>query len=170
MYWLGQLNKGKSNERDIISGNYDVFYFLRVAKNTYKFFGRVTLASFDLEERGLSSRMIFEMTEYAEYKHRILLDWNEIPQTVSSIEVQTSAVRTTEVRISQNRYRADALEYWGNQCAITGVHEKSLLIVGHIKPWRYSNNIERMDPANSIILSPTFDKLFDKGSIACFAT
>ena len=39
----------------------------------------------------------------------------------------------------------------------------SLLIASHIKPWRLANNEERLSVENGILLSPLYDKLFDKG-------
>lgn len=48
-------------------------------------------------------------------------------------------------------------------CPITGIDDKRLLIASHIKPWVHSNNEERVNTKNGILLSPLFDKLFDKG-------
>lgn len=49
------------------------------------------------------------------------------------------------------------------KCPITGIDDKRLLIASHIKPWVHSNNDERVNVKNGILLSPLFDKLFDKG-------
>lgn len=38
-----------------------------------------------------------------------------------------------------------------------------MLIASHIKPWIHSNNDERLNPKNGFLMSPLFDKLFDKG-------
>ena len=32
----------------------------------------------------------------------------------------------------------------------------------HIKPWRESSSQVRIDPNNSLLLSPNYDKLFDR--------
>ena len=48
------------------------------------------------------------------------------------------------------------------QCPITHINEKRLLIASHIKPWVYCDNSERLDINNGFLLSPLFDKLFDK--------
>jgi predicted restriction endonuclease len=40
------------------------------------------------------------------------------------------------------------------------------LIASHIKPWRDSNNEEKLDGNNGLLLSPHLDKLFDKGFIS----
>lgn len=49
---------------------------------------------------------------------------------------------------------------------MTGVDDTNLLIASHIKPWRLSDNEERVNHKNGILLTPTYDKLFDKGLIS----
>ena len=48
-------------------------------------------------------------------------------------------------------------------CPITRMMTKDFLIASHIKTWIHSNNEERVNTKNGILLSPLFDKLFDKG-------
>ena len=50
-------------------------------------------------------------------------------------------------------------------CRVTGVAERRHLIASHIKPWRDSDNSERMAGANGLLLSPHVDHLFDRGFI-----
>jgi len=40
------------------------------------------------------------------------------------------------------------------------------LIASHIKPWRSSNNSERLDGENGLLLSPNIDAMFDHGFIS----
>ena len=68
------------------------------------------------------------------------------------------------VREGQDEYRRKLLEECPF-CPITLINEESLLIASHIKPWAVSNSIERIDPNNGFILSPLYDKLFDRGYI-----
>ena len=53
-------------------------------------------------------------------------------------------------------------------CPITLVNDERLLIASHIKPWAAPGitNDERIDPKNGIPLTPTYDKLFDRGFIS----
>ena len=51
-------------------------------------------------------------------------------------------------------------------CMFTKVKNTSLLIASHIKPWAKSNNYERLDEYNGFPLTPTYDKLFDRGFIS----
>lgn len=67
-------------------------------------------------------------------------------------------------REGQDEYRRKLLEECPF-CPITMINEESLLIASHIKPWAVSNYIERIDPNNGFILSPLYDKLFDRGYI-----
>lgn len=45
------------------------------------------------------------------------------------------------------------------------IADERLLIASHIKPWAASTPKEKIDPYNGYILSPLFDKLFDRGFI-----
>ena len=56
--------------------------------------------------------------------------------------------------------------FWGGRCAVTGLDLPPLLRASHIKPWRDSNNHERLDPFNGLLLSPSYDAAFDSGLIA----
>lgn len=56
------------------------------------------------------------------------------------------------------------IEYWRG-CSITGCEIVEILVASHIKPWRCSDNKERLDVFNGLLLTPNFDKLFDKGLI-----
>ena len=52
------------------------------------------------------------------------------------------------------------------QCRVTGVTSDKLLIASHIKPWKDSDNQERLEGNNGLFLSPHVDKLFDGGLIS----
>ena len=65
-------------------------------------------------------------------------------------------------RVGQRIFRERVFAKY-NQCIITGIKTPALLIASHIKPWRNSNNAERLSSDNGILLSPLYDKLFDRG-------
>lgn len=69
-----------------------------------------------------------------------------------------------QARIGQGRYREKLLEECPF-CPITMINDERLLIASHIKPWAVANNKEKIDPKNGFILSPLYDKLFDRGFI-----
>ena len=56
------------------------------------------------------------------------------------------------------------MRLWGGRCAVTGLDLPLLLRASHIKPWRDSDNRERLDPYNGLLLSPSYDAAFDWGS------
>jgi len=67
-----------------------------------------------------------------------------------------------KVRVGQNSFRKKLLEEL-KKCPITQIDDERLLIASHIKPWMHSNNEERLNSKNGFLLSPLYDKLFDKG-------
>ena len=52
------------------------------------------------------------------------------------------------------------------RCRVTGVDRLEHLRASHIKPWRDSNNVERLDGENGFLLTPSIDHLFDRGFIS----
>ena len=54
------------------------------------------------------------------------------------------------------------LDKWNSKCSVTGVGITKILIGSHIVPWRESNDDERLDVDNGILLTPNLDGLFDK--------
>jgi putative restriction endonuclease len=77
--------------------------------------------------------------------------------------INTEKVVKQKVRIGQSYFRKKLLAEM-KSCPITGINDERFLIASHIKPWIYSNNQERVNPKNGLLLSPLFDKLFDKGT------
>jgi hypothetical protein len=51
-------------------------------------------------------------------------------------------------------------------CRVTRVDRPEHLIASHIKPWRESDNRERLYAGNGLLLTPTIDHLFDRGFIS----
>lgn len=81
------------------------------------------------------------------------------------IEVEnTSKIIQQTIRVGQEKFRRNLLDEI-SFCPITGITDKRILTASHIKPWRVSNNNERLDKNNGFIFSPTIDKLFDIGLI-----
>lgn len=85
-------------------------------------------------------------------------------------EIESSKLKPelkAEIKISrdgQGKYREKLLSDMP-ACPFTGVTEERLLIASHIKPWAVSDNVEKIDPFNGLMLTPTFDRLFDQGFI-----
>lgn len=78
---------------------------------------------------------------------------------------QTERDQLIKARTGQGRFRLN-VEKIEKLCRVTKVKRKDLLIASHIKPWRDSNNQERLDGSNGLLLAPHVDKLFDQGWIS----
>lgn len=79
---------------------------------------------------------------------------------------QTEKEAIIKARIGQGRFREDLEDIWQSQCAVTGLGVRPLLRASHIKPWRNSNNHERLDANNGLLLVATLDAAFDAGLIS----
>lgn len=69
-----------------------------------------------------------------------------------------------KIRINQGEYRKQLLKLY-DHCCLCKVSDTRLLIASHIKPWADSNEMEKVDPYNGLLLCPNHDKLFDQGFI-----
>jgi hypothetical protein len=69
-------------------------------------------------------------------------------------------------RVGQGFYRQQIVEKWDGRCPVSNSNIKQILISSHIVPWSESNDIERLDSENGILLSPNIDSLFDKHLIS----
>lgn len=67
-------------------------------------------------------------------------------------------------RVGQGKYRQKLIGYW-ERCALTGFNDVRFLVASHIKPWRASDNQEKLDLYNGLLLMPNIDKAFDLGFI-----
>lgn len=89
----------------------------------------------------------------------------EIENIELPIEIlNTSKIIQQTIRIGQEKFRRNLLNDI-SFCPVTGITDKRILLASHIKPWRVSDNNERLDKNNGFIFSPTIDKLFDIGLI-----
>jgi hypothetical protein len=77
----------------------------------------------------------------------------------------TEKQQLISARIGQGWFRKKLINFWKG-CAVTKCKEISMLRASHIKPWRDSNNEERLNVYNGLLLTPNLDALFDKGFIS----
>lgn len=82
----------------------------------------------------------------------------QLPETEKESLVQS--------RIGQGLFRQTLSQYWDKSCAVTNCQVIEILRASHIKPWRNSDNKERLDVYNGLLLVPNMDSLFDKGLIS----
>lgn len=93
------------------------------------------------------------------------IEIDPLDQDSDAVVPQTSRSVYTLQRIGQNIFRKKLIERF-NYCPLTKISLNELLRASHIKPWRVSNDSERMDPSNGILLAAHVDILFDKGLIS----
>lgn len=65
-------------------------------------------------------------------------------------------------RVGQEYHRQEMIKRWKGKCPVTGCSILAILKSSHIVPWSESNNEERLDVNNGILLSPDVDALFDR--------
>ena len=97
-----------------------------------------------------------------------VVDHDEVTSVIEDYanlkETERDAV--VKSRIGQGVFRKELIKKYNSSCVITGINEKKLLIASHVKPWAVCTNAERLSVENGLLLTPTFDKLFDCGLIS----
>ena len=87
----------------------------------------------------------------------------------AAVETDTSLPPTDReaiirARRGQGLFKQQVMEI-ENHCRITLVSNPVHLVASHCKPWRDSNNQERLSGDNGLLLTPSIDHLFDRGFI-----
>ena len=78
---------------------------------------------------------------------------------------ETERKAIIQSRIGQGAFRKALFQKYHGQCIVTGINHPKLLVASHIKPWAVSSNQERLSVDNGLLLSATYDRLFDSGLI-----
>jgi hypothetical protein len=82
----------------------------------------------------------------------------------SQIEGNLEKIQLVKSRRGQGIFKSN-VRLVENHCRVTGVNNIKHLRASHIKPWSQSNDEEKIDGFNGLLLSPHIDHLFDKGFI-----
>jgi hypothetical protein len=80
------------------------------------------------------------------------------------LEGDLEKIQLTKSRRGQGVFKAN-VRLVEKGCRITGVTNIRHLRASHIKPWAMSNNEEKLDGHNGLLLSPHVDHLFNDGFI-----
>jgi hypothetical protein len=81
------------------------------------------------------------------------------------IEGDLEKIQLTKSRRGQGIFKAN-VRLVEDHCRVTGVTNVKHLRASHIKPWAVSDNDEKLDGYNGLLLSPHVDHLFDRGFIS----
>jgi hypothetical protein len=69
-------------------------------------------------------------------------------------------------RIGQGKFRERMFKLWEGRCALTDAGTAKALVASHALAWRSSDNRQRLDPYNGLLLAASVDRLFDEGLIS----
>ena len=95
---------------------------------------------------------------------------NEIEEIECESHIKSKNIEPTEkdqlikARRGQGKFKENVTKIELG-CRVTGVTALDILVASHIKPWKISNDMEKLDGNNGLLLSPHLDKLFDNGWI-----
>lgn len=164
LFWEGE-EKHSSDKRVVEaakSGDEIHLFYREVHHTRFIYFGKVSMTDYQLRENA-PSEFVFRIealyTEVDVFK--------EVREHAA--EYKTLAVTEQEQivisRLGQGNFRRNVIRLWGS-CSVTGLQNVSLLRASHIKPWKYSDNKERLSPFNGLLLIPDYDFLFDRGYVS----
>ncbi len=78
----------------------------------------------------------------------------------------TTRKQLIDARLGQGQFRNDVARQWGGACAVSGCTLAAVLRASHIMAWSRSDDVQRLDGANGLLLTAELDALFDRGLIA----
>lgn len=151
-FWEGQSGRKFAEKK--ISEGIDTFLMIREDSGPFRFYGKaIPQRILFEEEKGKPSRIVFYMYEYAEK----FLHYHDSFEFYADVKSERNSI---------GDFRKRAIALWGGKCAVTGVDNPRFLIASHIIPLPEANDEEKADIKNSIILTPTYDRLFRTGYIS----
>lgn len=164
LFWEGE--EKHSSDRRVVEANNngdEIHLFYREAHHTpFIYFGKISLTDYQLRENA-PSEFVFRINALSSE----IDAFKEVREHAA--EYKTLAVTEQEQivvsRLGQGNFRRNVIRLWGS-CSVTGLQNVSLLRASHIKPWKNSDNNERLSPYNGLLLIPDYDFLFDRGYIS----
>ncbi|WP_299773026.1 HNH endonuclease [uncultured Pseudoteredinibacter sp.] len=113
---------------------------------------------------GMYSAALRQYAEYLDSQTNQSVQ-EDIEEILSSDGISnTDKATLVNTRVGQGKFRSQLIDQWRG-CAVTGYRDVRFLLASHIKPWRESNNEERLNRYNGVLLLPNLDKVFDLGYI-----
>lgn len=160
------FTKGNKAILDHKEDNKRIFLFEGIGKGNCIFLGELEYDGFDYFSTHDTEGKIRNAIQFR--LKRIGSEDNE-PRSGSNITSKPNRTERTGLitsRVGQGQYRIKLLDKWDRKCAVTGVDSANILIASHILPWKDSNDEQRLDTENGILLSPSLDALFDRHLIS----
>ncbi|MED4052295.1 HNH endonuclease [Priestia megaterium] len=138
------------------SGRGNTGYLFRVSKELANFFFEV------IEATNLFLRRKFQIEDNLQLENVKQIE-NELNSIITLEKTEKETI--IKSRIGQSAFKK-ALLTIEKKCRLCGVRDERFLVASHIKPWSESNNQERLDVNNGLLLCPNHDALFDKRYIS----
>jgi predicted restriction endonuclease len=115
--------------------------------------------------RGVGDSIVFELSQNLDF----VPPNNEIAE-VDEIIMRTDIGPTQKTQMINSRRGQGVFKAQVRQieraCRVTKVTNPKHLIASHIKPWKKSNDAEKISGYNGLLLAPHIDHLFDRGFIS----
>jgi HNH endonuclease len=161
LFWEGEKGHGRDQRiaNSIKSGEELYLFYREIHHSAFEYKGLVTVTGTAFVPNK-PTKFVFHLVHDQSAQDDVTLHRAEI-QNLAETERQS----IIKARIGQGIFRQQLLEMWKG-CAVTDVKLPNVLRASHIKPWRFSNNSERMNPYNGLLLLPQYDQLFDNGLIS----
>jgi hypothetical protein len=115
----------------------------------------------------MNKTAILDQQDTIEVELPAIIDWEDNEQRIveSGTEIpETQRKAIILARRGQGQFKLNVSRH-ESACRITHVNNPTHLIASHIKPWRESNNEERLSGGNGFLLTPSIDHLFDRGFV-----
>lgn len=164
LFWEGE-EKHSSDKRVVEAaknGDEIHLFYREVHHTSFVYFGKILLTDYQLREN-VPSEFVFKINTLSSE----IDAFKEVREHAA--EYKTLALTEQEQivvsRLGQGNFRRNVIRLWGS-CSVTGLQNVSLLRASHIKPWKDSDNKERLTPYNGFLLIPDYDFLFDRGYIS----
>ncbi|ADO57472.1 HNH endonuclease [Paenibacillus polymyxa] len=89
----------------------------------------------------------------------------DVENDVSQIPEETIREQLVQTRVGQDKFKQELIKL-DKKCKLCGLDNINFLRASHSKPWRDSNNKERLDKYNGFLFCPAHDTLYDRGYIS----
>jgi len=165
LFWEGE--EKHSSDKRVVDANKngdEIHLFYReVHHMPFVYFGKIALTDYQLNDDS-PSEFVFKINALSYDDVDAFKEVREHAAEYKTLAV-TEQEQIVKSRLGQGNFGRNVIRLWGS-CSITGLQSVSLLRASHIKPWKESNNDERLTPYNGLLLIPDYDFLFDKGYIS----
>lgn len=170
-----QFIRGNLALRDHLNNGKRVFLFENEGKGFVKFISEMEFHDADyfetldlngdkrqgikffMKRKGISIPVVYPNT----FQNLSVAESELLPYELNIPNV-TERTGLVNSRVGQGAYRKRIIHRWEYKCAVTSFNKLDILIASHIVPWAEATDLERLDVNNGILLSPTYDALFDR--------